>query len=56
MIFDKFDSVLGLLIVFLRAAAKINNKDALKVGMKITKITDPNFYFFFIGEGEEREI
>ncbi len=40
------DQILGPLIAFLRAAAKINYKDTLKVCRKITKITDSNVGFF----------
>ncbi len=46
----QFYPISGPLIAFLWVAAKINNKDILKLCRKITKITDPNFVFF-LGDG-----
>ncbi len=46
----QFDRVSGTPTAFLQTAAKINNKDTLKVCRKITKITNPNCGFF-LGDG-----
>ncbi len=50
----KVDPISGPPTAFLWAAAKIHNKDAVKVCGKITKITDPNLGFFWRwGESED---
>ncbi len=42
----QFDPISWPPIAFLLAAAKINNIDTLKICRKVTKITDPNLWFF----------
>ncbi len=45
-IFNPIRPNFGAMDSYLQSAAKINNKDTLKVCRKITKITDPNLGFF----------